>query len=635
MNTTRIPTSVYYILLLLIIGFSFYNFAEICYPLLNSDMAVNVLMAKGLNLPGDFYFWGQDRASSLIPLLANVLVEAYKFPPILAVSVIHYLILILGFFAAASLFRNRNLKLVLALIWFFPSWHFLDHITLLFGIQVSIIAIALYFLRIMQMTLNRFLNTLWLSLACLSFIIAIWVSDLAILSLGLVALIVLWKYLPMLQKKRYLFFLKNKNTVIQVVIVTIWFMIGMAFIIYSKHKATCIETYHTHHLNHPSELIASLKIIFYSIWQVLLFSSDNILESIYAWAIIAGLPMILLLSNTRSHFLKFCSAHKWLIFFALNGIITFGVLVLSHWVYLNGTPRRYFTIVYISLWIAMLLYIEATGSRNRKLRMVILLVVVSFGVISSFNKFYFPKRMPSRVTAMADFKKLGDFGLISGYWYSYLIASADPQHIVATPQDKDNVRNFYLAESVFKMPKLYLARNGWMDSFPDTIIQFGHILTRKGSEFKVATIALCQYERVFYERTFSFEEIQHQGKVMSDPLTKSGKSIVISNNFDRKKHFIFGPFLSLKKGTILVRYHLKSNPDLETRNLAILEISAEYGKKILATQVIRPCDFQQRDFYQLFNLKVSLDQDYNGVEFRILYLGGQDLSFDRVDLTGM
>ena len=68
MNTTRIPSFVYYLLLFLLIIFSFYNFAEINFPLLNSDMAVNVLMAQSLNLPGDFYFWGQDRAGSLYSL---------------------------------------------------------------------------------------------------------------------------------------------------------------------------------------------------------------------------------------------------------------------------------------------------------------------------------------------------------------------------------------------------------------------------------------------------------------------------------------------------------------------------------------------------------------------------------------
>jgi hypothetical protein len=598
-------------------------------------MAVNVLMAQSLNLPGDFYFWGQDRAGSLIPLLANFLVEAYKFPPVLAVSVIHYFILIAGFFALAIFFRNRNLKLILALIWFFPSWHFLDQVILLFGIQMSMIAIALYFLKIMHAALNRYMKLVWLSLACISFVIAIWVSDMALVSLIIIALIIVWKYLPELRKKPVLSFLKDRKIFWQVITVSVWFILGCAFIVYAKHKATRIEAYHMHHLNRPSEILASLNILVTTIWKILIFSSENFMESIYAWAIIAGLPIILLFSNTRSHFIKFCASHKLMVFFALNGILTFFLLIFSHWVFLNGTPRRYFTIVYISLWIALLLYIEWTGSRNRQLRMITLLFVVLVGAISSVNKFFFPKQLPSRITNMSDLRKLGDFGLISDYWVSYLTACVDPKHIIATPHDKDNVRNYYYAETVFKMPKLYLARDGWMKSFPDTITQFGHILSRKGSEFHLGDLYLCQYERVYYNRTFSGEEMQRQGKIIADPHSRFGKVVVTTKDFDRKKHFIYGPFLSLKQGTILVQFSLKSEPDLDTRNLAILEISVEYGKKVIASQAIRSCDFQRRDEYQIFDLKTTLDKDYNGVEFRIMYLGGPELYFDRVDLTGM
>jgi hypothetical protein len=206
---------------------------------------------------------------------------------------------------------------------------------------------------------------------------------------------------------------------------------------------------------------------------------------------------------------------------------------------------------------------------------------------------------------------------------------------VATPHDQDNVRNHYYPEQVFRMPKLYLAKEGWMDSFPDTITQFGHILSRTGSELTVANITLCQYERVLFKRTFSGEEMQHQGTVMPDSLAGSGKSVTIGNDYDRNKHFIFGPFLSLQHGTILVQFSLKSEPDLATRNLAVLEISAEYGKKILATEAIRSCDFHRRDTYQMFEIKTALDKDYKGVEFRILYFGGPELSFDRIELTGM
>lgn len=635
MNTTRIPSSLYYFLFILLILFSFYNFAEISFPLLNSDMSVTILMAQNLNLPGDFYFWGQDRGGSLIPLLANVLVEAYKFPPALAVSLIHYLILAAGFFAMASFFRNRNLKVLLALIWFFPSWHFLDQVFPLFGIQISLLAISLYFLRKMQMEKNYYFKVVWLSLVCLTFIISVWVSDLAAISLIIIALIVLWKYQPLLRSKGYLTPLKERRNLVQALVIAAWFLLGVAFILYAKHHATRHDGYNSHFLNRPGEIFASIRIIIYSIWRVLIFSSENFMESIYAWSIIAGVPLVVSLSNTRSHFLHFCSSHKWMILFALNGVVIFVLLLLSHWVYLNGTNRRYFALVYVSLWIAMLMYVEATGSRNRQLRLIILLIVVLIGSFSSFSKFFFPQRVPSRLTAFSDFKKLGDFGLICDYWDAYLIASVDPKHIVATPHDKDNVRNPYLSEVVFKMPRLYLARDGWMNAFPDTITQFGHILSRKGSEFKVASIALCEYQRVYFKRTFTCGEMQHQGTVQPDPLARSGKSVVTRKDFDRKKHFIYGPFLELQHGTILVQYSLKSEPGLDTKNMAVLEISVDYGKKVIASMPIRPCDFQQRDKYQLFDLKTTLDKDYKGVEFRILYNGGPDLAFDRIELTGM
>jgi len=236
---------------------------------------------------------------------------------------------------------------------------------------------------------------------------------------------------------------------------------------------------------------------------------------------------------------------------------------------------------------------------------------------------------------MSDIGKLGDIGLISEYWNSYVTACVDPDHIVATPHDKNWVRNYYLAESVFKMPKLYLIRDCWMDSFPDTITQFGHILSRKGSEFFLGNAYLCQYERVLYKRRFSCEEMQHQGTIGQDPLSPFGKSVTIGKDYDRKKHFIFGPFLSLQHGTIVVQYYLKSEPGFETRTFAVLEVSVNYGKQILATLPIRSCDFQREDKFQLFELKTKLDQDYKGVEFRILYYGGPELSFDRVELTGM
>lgn len=598
-------------------------------------MAINVLMAKGLDLPSDFYFWGQNHGGSLIPLLGNFLVEAYKFPPVMAVSVIHYFLLIAGFFALTTFFKDRKLKLILALIWFFPCWHFLGHLTLSFGIQISLIAIALYVLKIMEGTVNRYLQLLWLSIACLIFITAIWVSDMTLIPFSIIVLLVICKYWQTIRTKKLFVLIKEKDKLFSTLVVAFWLILGTAFILYAKHRAFKELGDHSNHLNHPGEILASVKIILYSFWRVLIFGSENVMESIYAWSILIGFPFIIALSNTRNQFANFCSLNKRLLFFTLNGIVLFVFLVFSHQVQMNGTSREYFSIVYISLWIALLLYVEATGSHHRQLRLIILLIVVIFGALSSFNKFYFPKQLPSQLTLGEAYEKLGDCGLIAGYQNSYLTACVDPKHIVATPHDKDRVRNYYYAESVFKMPRLYLVKNGWLTSFPDTITQFGHILIRKGKEFQVCNDSLCEYERMYFKRTFSGEEMQHQGKLIKDPSAMFGKSVVISKDFDRKKHFIYGPFLSLKQGTILVQYNLKSIPDLDTRNIAVLEISAEYGKKILASMTIRSCDFQRENFFQLFNLKTTLDKDYNGIEFRIMYLGGADLYFDYVGLTGM
>jgi hypothetical protein len=423
MNTNKIPTYFYTILFLLLILFSFYNFAPVFFPLLNSDTAVTALMSQGLSLPGDLYLWGQARNGSLVPLLANILVEAYKFPPLLAVSVVHYAILIAGFFSIASFFRNRNLKVILALVWFFPCWHFLDQILPLSGTLLSMIAFALYSLKKMDAATNRYMNLLWLSLGSLSLILSVWVSDLAIVSLLVIALIVLWKYMQVISKQKLAVLFRDRNTKIKTGIAAAWLVLGTAFIIFAKHNAADVEGGVSHSINHPGEILSVFKVILFSFWKVLTFSSDTFTESVFLWSALAGIPVILRLSNTRSHFLKFCSSHKLLVFFTLNAVLLFIILVMSHPVYLSGTASKSFSLVYVMLWIAFLLYIEYTGSHNRQLRMIILAAVALIGAVSSFSKFYVPERMPSRVTALADFRKLGDFGLISGYENAYVIAS--------------------------------------------------------------------------------------------------------------------------------------------------------------------------------------------------------------------
>ena len=134
----KFPNVFYYSLLLLIVLFSFLNFSFRLYPLLNADMAINILMAPGYHLPNDLYAWGQDRGGTLVPLLSNLLYRLVPVSPVSAVSLVHYLILLLGFLAATTLFKSKISRIFLAMLWFLPPWHFTDFVLFPFGIQFSL-----------------------------------------------------------------------------------------------------------------------------------------------------------------------------------------------------------------------------------------------------------------------------------------------------------------------------------------------------------------------------------------------------------------------------------------------------------------------------------------------------------------
>jgi hypothetical protein len=488
----RIPAKVhdilYYFLLLLIILFSFINFSYRFYPLLNADMAINILMTPGYQLPGDLYAWGQDRGGTLIPMLSNLLYRLVPVTPVSAVSIIHYLILICGYLAATTLLKSRSGKFFLVLLWFFPPWHFTDFVLFPFGTQFSLFITGVFLLDRSEKSKTQAGSNLWLALSCIMMILSIWVSEMGIL---LVMLLFCLKIYEWVRQKRTSF---NKANIYYFVNIFIWLTLGIVFILYAKSKASRIDIYSDQPFNNTEEIIGSIQIILQSLYKVFIFSSENFIESIYAWMLITGIPVIKLVTvfMNKGWFLKV--NRKWFLFFLLNGLFMLTAIVLSHWAFLNGMGRRYFVLVYISFTIVMLLLAETTEKRKRRIVNIILAVMILTGATSSVYKFYYPKHIPSRIKVLSEFQSLGNIGLISEYWNSYLSATPDPVHIKATPHDKDYVRNHKLAEEVFNQPRIFIIKDGWMDSFPDTIRQFGRTLVKKGDKFYIGECWVNQYE---------------------------------------------------------------------------------------------------------------------------------------------
>ena len=633
MKNIKIIEFFYYPILLFLILFSFFNFSERYTPELNNYQAIQVLMTPGWSFPGDLYVWGQDFSGSLVPFLSQMLCEFYKFPPILAVSLMHFILLTAGFLALSTFFRSTINKLLLAIVWFFPPWHFIGHIVWVFGIQLSTFVIGLYLLKQFQKDYSKINKGIWLSAGCLAFIVSLWVSDLSAVSVILYCSLFIP---PMIKKLRELgtkSSLFKKDYIYIFMIILFWISAGVLFLIYARSRAFKTDAYHHPVFNNPGEFMVGLKAILHAIYNSLTFSTGNFIECLFTWVLIAGIPLTIHFSKGEQNHRNPIRSNPWFAFFFLNAVVTLLVLVASHWVFLNGMDRRYFSLVYMSSWIAFLFYTESGTSKNPVKRNSILFVVAITGALSSFYQFYIPRIVPSRIGILNELQSLGDFGMIASLDNAYAAGCVAPDHIKATPNDKEPVRNFEIVKQTLNQPEIYIAKNGWLKSFPDSINQFGRIFIKLGNSINRAGLDLCRYDLVRIKMTFFPADLKYQGTLIEDQDALRHQSVNISTDFDRNKHFVYGPFITLRKGKYIARFCLKVTNELSTTEIALLDVSANWGKTLISSRSLRPSDFGMKNHYEYFDLPFELKMDSHGMEFRILCFTPNDLSFNHVELT--
>ena len=623
----------YYTFIILIILISYFHFSAIYYPFLDFNTALTILMTPGFGIPGDLYMWGQNFSGSLIPFLAQILYLTYRFPPAMAVSIIHFAILIIGFLTLSTFFKTKFTKILLAMVWFLPVWHAIGQVTTISGIQLSAFVIGIYCLNRKQVALTLYRELMWLSLSCLSFLVSIWVSDLAFITLGLFIIYLLWMKKNSGLLKNPFTELSNRNHLYPFLIVSGTFLIGAGFLFYAKIHAAKTFSIYQPLFGSPETILVSCNLFFQSLIHILTFTAGNITESLFSWGTLAFIPWSITISKKRNPILPSEQTPNWYIFFLANAIVLLVFLLISNWVGINGTNRRYFSIVFISSAIALLFFTEASESAQPRTRKIVLFLLLGLGLLSSLIPLYFPEVLVAKNTALSDLKTMGTFGIIGETTAVTFSASVDPDHIKATPHDKEYIRNFSLVKGVFKQNRIYLIKQGWLTVFPDTIKQFGFILQRLGNSFHKGGYELCRYERIINRQIFTVNDLKYQGSVQTDTTSISGKVAVITSDFDRSKHFIYGPFIRLYQGKYTVVFRLRSSRDLSTSNVAVLEVSANFGKTILASRTIRLCDFAKRNHDEEFDFPFETTKAFDGVEFRIMFLGGTDLSFDRVVLA--
>lgn len=475
----------YYLSILIIVIISFRIYSSVFYPGLNSDNAVTILMVHYFNLPDDIYFWGQDRMGSVIPLLAQIPNKLFHLSAIYSEAIAHYFILIVGFLSISSLLKNYFTKLMLALILFLPPAREVEVTQLTLSIQYMFLFLGIYF--VLKQNSSNIKSHLYFLFAMLSFIIAVWDSDLAMVSVALFVLLYLYFFLKDFSLKTIL---KNKF----IYYLLFCALLGSCFIFYAKSNSANRTDYTL--LSKPEEIIETFIIFAKSLNDIFLFKINETFTSIYSYLALFTVAIFIWFSkNIR---FKELLSKRLFIFLLIDVIVIFIVIMITKWTFMNGVPRRYFNCTYISLSIAILVLFENLELSKIKYYLVkyVLLVTViigSFGTLFTVKYIWFhPFKPYSEIISELD--KLGKIGIIGDYWNSYICSINKPDVIKATPHDQACVRNYNLVDEVFKQEKIYLIKDLWFESYPDTITQFGRTLIKAEEPFVIANATLCKYK---------------------------------------------------------------------------------------------------------------------------------------------
>jgi len=609
------------------VSWSFY--ASVNYPLLNSDDGMNILMAHYYDLPGDIYCWGQDRLGSLIPLIAQLFIKVFGTSAITAVSLSNYAILLLGYIGFSSMLKTNTSKLLFAVIWFLPYERFIDINRFIIGVEYSLIAFAVFLIMRMRFAGKQSFGLRnHVLLAAVTFVlgIAVWASDLAIVTIG-VLLFTLWLF----QYRETGKLLPRKEIVLYVVGGTVLW----TFLIMKAKSYAVVKTEEFASLNSFDDLFRALSFMKEAIWKVLAFKDGDFFLTAYAWLLPALLVWLLVLVIRRRVRIS-GDSRKFAVFLLLDVLAILGVILISHWVLINEMGRRYFVATYISLSMLVLIAMEHLVLA-RKARIAIyafLALVVTVGAISPLYtmKFISVKTLRPTVETAGEYRKLGRIGIIAEYWNAYRTSCGHLDMIKATPHDKSDVRNPKLVEEVFAQPNLYVVKDMWMDEFPDTLQQFGFTLVKDGGEFYMGGCFTCKYRRLSLSHTYTVDELKTNPAFI---VRENGSSLISVNPSTpdaRGKHLVFGPEgLSLLPGKYKVRYCLKVTNITTNKPFAIIDISGKSGEEQLLFKDLTKNLITTNDFVYI-DVALAIAHRTPNVEFRLIYSGNADVVIKSIEL---
>lgn len=599
------PFSKNMLVISLTILISFFLYSATFYPSLQSDHALNILMASDYSFPDTIYCWGQDRGGTFVPLFSQIFILGLGLSPIIAVSLTNYLLLTLGFLGYSQLFRNKVLMIPFSFVWFFPFQRFIDITSYPIGMSYSLLGISLFF--ILKINTNKHLvknirNLLNILTTGFIWLCSVWVSDLMYITLITIG-IAFFLYI-IFNKEKIQF---NYRTAFLCYLSALSIILIVILKLKSYAKAV---TGNFTSINSFEQVRKGFRVIWENIYIALFKEKPLTIIGTWLMFLIVLTTFIYIFRNIKS-FIKFNDF--WISLFLADFLATMLVIFTSHWVYLNGFGRWYFVAPYISFSIVIFLLLDRKGlfgMNHSRIALLLspILILIHLSTIETILKEN--GEFKRKYSTVEEINKLGNIGIIGGYWQTYILSAVNPEQIKSSTHQKDDIKNPNRIYEVLNQPKIYMIRDSWMDSFPDTLIQFRCHFKKKGKPFYLADANLCEYEvnrSLVLNSDWLYSNNQN--------TLNADKTIQVNRAEQNGFHSIFGPKIIITKGEYIVEFYLS---DVEIDSLSediIADVTSNSGEHTLVSSFLNAGTYNQEK--GCFTLHFSTETLQKETEFRI------------------
>jgi hypothetical protein len=496
--SSRKLTALYYASAVLIIAFSVFYYLPCFFPFLNSDHAIHALMTYDFQLPRDYYYMGQNRLGSLLPMVSFLLNKVIHAHPLYVCSVVHYLFLLLPYLIIEKWISDIWLKLSLLILIFLPfnSYVALLYIGHPYSQQLFCGTLCLlYFIKLHQLLLrsdDRKVSLLKFSsygiLCVLFYFLGVWVSEFNAILL-LIPLIYLVKYRKVYFKK-----LGYRQTVLVVTSAALISFSLIKFYQYTKAKAVPDDTYNNPFITDKASILKEFDFMKQKMAEVFQFNDPNKWLDNTIYFLLFAVIVFLVVNRKK---MKEAPATQTLsMALLIVSCISIFLLFFSFWNFRSEYCPRYYIPVYLMLAVTLLFYLDRL--QPGKYVYFILFLLISFHCTAYTYLSLIRVNASSPLHQYDDFSTLPKGTLIADYWETYLYAAISPTTIHPLTFQEQTCRTWNERDRFMSEKNIYFLNNYHFTDhhFSDTIVQYGYSMVNTGVKYKLKNEEVMLYRIV-------------------------------------------------------------------------------------------------------------------------------------------